>query len=132
MKTFFKLAKQTLELHLCMISENETRAEKLRELIHDNFGKVSETEQLRLKGLSADLYLLEEEEIESVKDEKSWDLILENLRTDLGIAPHVKAYLRALAWESFGERKVAKVFAEFACNDCPDNQTYKELLGRLL
>jgi hypothetical protein len=122
-------------------------AEALREESLHPWTKLNEQEMDRVNGLSADLYMLENNEIyERVKpeersrerlgprlqaawDRQDWDEVLAWLRTGPDfLNQDLIAYLRGRCWQEMGHHDVALLFFEYAAKRDPQNVNYQMMV----
>jgi len=127
--------------------EEESPAEEaLREQMLDSWRNLSVEELARVDGLSADLYMLSDEEIfEKVEPaertrarlgprlreawlRRDWDAVLALLRTGPDFLDRAQlAYLRGRCWAGLGHHDVALLFSEYAARLKPDHVSYQVL-----
>lgn len=113
--------------------------------LRDEMGKpeqeLSHEEIMRLNGLSADLYMLQDDEIfeahdgtqEQLREDLSaawersdWETLLALLRKGPRFLPQDRlAYLRARAYAALGHLDTALLFARFAAEQNPQNAFYR-------
>lgn len=126
--------------------DDSEEADALREAMGGPWERLTSIERARVAGLSKDLYTItdppEMPTSESMNAEAQaklaegfeacergeWDRALELLRAwgKFLSAPRL-AYLQATIWEGAGDRAVAAVFLEHACQLDPHNENYREM-----
>ncbi len=132
--------KLLLKLHeLNVQGKDQTdEADEIREAMDAPARGLTSLERKRLKGLSADLYMLIGEEVKEsavlsdIDQEflnsyraKDWDRVLEILRKkNLCLEEHLVASTRAICWLEFGDYDVSLLFAEYAVKLNPDEANY--------
>jgi len=108
-------------------------ADAVRDLMDEPWRRLSEAEESRVGGLSADLYTIgvdrsppadvrEEHAIrlDQLRDAEDWDGILEFLREhEAALPPADVARLRGICWDRIGEPAVAAVFFHEAARIAP-------------
>jgi tetratricopeptide (TPR) repeat protein len=121
-------------------------AETVREGMFDSWRLLTAEEVARLDGLSADLYMLTEEEffvktdpaertrarlgprLRTAWQRRDWDEVLALLRTDPDFLDRAQlAYLRGRCWAEFGHHDVALLFFDYAARLKPENVSYQML-----
>lgn len=140
-----QLLKQLHFLHQCGDDEG-SEADDTREAAADLWWKLSQAEQQRLEGLSADLYSIGEDRqvISNVSDEvaksfrtateaEDWDEALAVLRQhEKELPPRDVAAMRGVAWGTLGQQDVASLFFAEACRLEPRDIRFKCLYLRSL
>ena len=117
-------------------------ADRLRDLMDDPWYQMSPEEIRRVRGLSADLYTLvdppsppqqvDQEKIDEFDqlsagagENGDWDRVLELFREHPhSHPPHSVAFIRAVAWDKFGDGETSLLFLERAVSLCPNNFEY--------
>ena len=118
--------------------------EKIREEMEHLFWRLSGPERARLGGLSADLYMLQDDEIferfDGTQEElqaalqdswqnKEWERLLALLRKGPEFLPQEAiAYLRFIAYKRLGHPDSALLFLRHAAQLDPQRASYKEML----
>lgn len=136
------------ELH-ALIGEGQGQspeADAVREAMDEPEGRLNRAELNRLKGLSADLYMLQGREvlatdsgplleIEELRSElshfqgwNSWDAVLSLLRRRVpGVPDTAVAAARARAYAALGHADTALLFLDFAFKAAPNDPEYRAL-----
>jgi len=115
--------------------DQSPEADEVRAQMEGQEQFLTESEQVRLNGLSGDLYMLtgtevpesttvpvSKEEFLKAIETKQWDLVLRAIRQR--IAPHIavqSALIRSMCWSGLGDFDVALLFAKFAEAMAPNN-----------
>lgn len=130
-------------------------ADVLREEMDRSASELSHEEMTRLRGLSADLYMLQDDEIfeppspgkepsslipehlptrmAEAEESGNWEAILTLLRKGAaGLPQEERAYRRAEAYEGLGHLDTALLFVRHAVERDPGNSSYRWDLLRLL
>lgn len=144
------------ELHR-LISEGKgdsDEADAVREEMDEPWWKLTQEEQARLNGLSADLYMLQGAEVfeplpqeertrerlgaalKEAKDRRDWQQVLALLRKGpVYLSPDEIAFIRAEAYKELGHLDTALMFIDYAAMSKPQNVIYDwkatEILLRL-
>jgi tetratricopeptide (TPR) repeat protein len=141
------------ELHrlIAMGKGNDDEADEVREAMDQPERELSREELDRLNGLSADLYMLQDDEIYEPADpaertperlgaavslaleQQAWEQVLALLR--LGptfLSPDSIAFIRARAYNELGHQDTALLFAEYAAKLDPQEPTYACMVMELL
>jgi predicted Zn-dependent protease len=127
---------------------DSTEADAVREQMDEPERRLTRSEINRLNGLSADLYMLQGEEIlqtppldldsmvRQIKEFQAWndwDAVLGLLRRrPLHAPPEAAAFSRARAYESLGHYDTALLFLDFAYRNKSGDPYYRALRIRLL
>ncbi|HLX63460.1 MAG TPA: hypothetical protein VKX17_19475 [Planctomycetota bacterium] len=138
--------KLLLKLHDLTVQERDQtdEADAVRDAMDAPGSKLTALEHQRVSGLSADLYMLLNDEVKEPTDPSStpnafakfwdarnWDAVLSILRKqNVVISDDELAHVRALCWEELGDYDVALLFAEYAAKLKPDNMDYRFTLVR--
>jgi tetratricopeptide (TPR) repeat protein len=126
-------------------------ADAVRDDMDKPWRQLGREELARLDGLSADLYMLEDNEIFEPADtdeethgrlqaelreawsQEKWEDVLSLLRKDRTFGPPDRvAYLRAKAYERLGHLNSSLMFMEYAARQRPDDVTYRWSVMELL
>ena len=126
---------------------NSEAADVIRERMETSEQELSEQELRRLNCLSADLYMLQDDEIfekaeteertpevlgaalNRACEQEEWETVLALLRKGPTFLPrHAIAYLRGIAYEALGHRETALLFLSYAARIDPQYQRLPELL----
>src|SRR5438093_1561710 len=126
-------------------------ADAVREAMDEPVERLTRPEITRLKGLSADLYMLQGKEVitadagsrleleelrselDHFRDWNSWDAVLALLRRSASDIPEAAvAATRARAYAELGHADTALLFLDFAFRATPDDADYKTLRLMLL
>jgi tetratricopeptide (TPR) repeat protein len=141
------------QLHALIAAGNGQgpEADAVREAMDEPVARLNRAEILRLKGLSADLYMLQgrevlatdsgptlelhelQSELNHFRTWNSWDAVLDLLRRRAPTIPDVAvAATRARAYAALGHADTALLFLDFAFKAAPDDPDYKALRLMLL
>lgn len=141
-----------IELHLLIAAEegDTDLADEVRDRMDGPWRNLSDAERRRLDGLSADLYMLQGDEVythvesparvqllgiqaREAQETGDWDRVLRLLRTRPASAPRAAvAKQRCRAYSALGQWRPAALFAQYALTLDPSNRfTRYELLFAL-
>ena len=145
---YLKYLRLTLALHI-MLKQGKgesAEADLLREEVLPTWARLTEHERERLNGLSADLYMLEGDEMHVHADpadrtrgrfgprfkaawgRQDWDEVLKLLRIGPDfLGQDVNAYLRGRCWQELGQPDVAFLFFDHAGKLNPQRVGYHVL-----
>ena len=128
------------ELHLLMVDGkgDSEAADQVRSAMEAPWRKLSAKERVRVEGLSADLYSIEEDqtpatapadrgaaEFERAFASEDWDCALAILRGQQGASPGNVAAWRGIAWSKLGYDDIAALFFAEAFRLQPRNIDFK-------
>lgn len=127
---------------------DSAEADVLRDRMETPEARLSRAEMVRLNGLSADLYMLQDDEIyeraeesqrtretlgaalQAAWERREWERALELLRKGpLFLTRAQAAYLRFRVYASLGHLDTARLFLEYATRLDPDNVGYWGMLS---
>jgi hypothetical protein len=134
--------------HLMAEGKGDTEeADALREEMDEPWWALRREERARLDGLSADLYMLQDQEVfepldpsertperlgvalKAAWDQGDWESLLELLRKGpMFLSPERIAYIRARAYEALGHHETARLFREYAARCHSQDTTHSSQL----